>query len=137
MHLQAIQNKCIRFCLKFDDRSSLKSKDFEKIIYFFLIGSPQFIREYVCSTYKFFTKNRPNYFDEMYVYFKINGVRTCSSHQKLNVPRRKTTVRQKALSYVGPSLRNNLTKTLKTSTGLNAFKHNNKQHSLNEFKKKT
>ena len=73
----------------------------------------------------------------MYVYFKINGVHTRSSHQKLNVPRRKTTVRQKALSYVGPSIRNNLTKTLKTSAGLNAFKHNNKQHSLNEFKKKT
>ena len=29
--LQAAQNKCIRFCLKLGDRSSLKSKEFEKI----------------------------------------------------------------------------------------------------------
>ena len=31
MHLQAAQNKCIRFCLKLNNRSSIKSKDFEKI----------------------------------------------------------------------------------------------------------
>ena len=29
--LQAAQNKCIRFCLKLGDRSSLKSKEFQKI----------------------------------------------------------------------------------------------------------
>ena len=29
--LQAVQNKCIRFCLKLADRSSLKSKEFGKI----------------------------------------------------------------------------------------------------------
>ena len=29
--LQAAQNKCIRFCLKLDDRFRLKSKDFERI----------------------------------------------------------------------------------------------------------
>ena len=59
--------------------------------------------------------------------------RTCS---KFNVPHRKTNVGQKALSYVGPSLWNNLNKTLKTSTSLNAFKHNIKQHYFNELKKK-
>ena len=31
MHLQAAQNKCIRFCLKLNDRSGIKSEDFEKI----------------------------------------------------------------------------------------------------------
>ena len=31
MRLQAAQNKCIRFCLKLNDRSSIKSEDFEKI----------------------------------------------------------------------------------------------------------
>ena len=29
--LQAAQNKCIRFCLKLDDRFRLKSKEFERI----------------------------------------------------------------------------------------------------------
>ena len=55
--------------------------------------------------------------------------------KKLNVPHQKTNVGQKASCYVGPSLWNNLNKTLKTSTILNAFKHNIKQH-FNELKKK-
>ena len=49
---------------------------------------------------------------------------------------RKTNVGQKALSYVGPSLSNNLNNTLKTSTSLNNFKHNIKQHCFDELKKK-
>ena len=32
--LQAAQNKCIRFCLKLDDRFRLKSKEFERINWF-------------------------------------------------------------------------------------------------------
>ena len=31
MCLEAAQNKCIRFCLKLNGRSSIKSEDFEKI----------------------------------------------------------------------------------------------------------
>ena len=31
MRLQAAQNKCIRFCLKQNDRSSINFEDFEKI----------------------------------------------------------------------------------------------------------
>ena len=55
--------------------------------------------------------------------------------KNLNVRHRKTNVGQKAVSYVGPSLWNNLNKTLKTSTSLNTFKHNIKQH-FNGLKKK-
>ena len=54
------------------------------------------------------------YFDEIYVPLEINGVHTGAPYQKLNVPHRKTNVGQKALSYVGPTLWNNLNKTLKT-----------------------
>ena len=68
------------------------------------------------------------YFDEIYVLLETNGVHMCSSYQKLNVPHWKTNIGQKALSYVGPSTWNNLTKTSKTSTSLNAFKHNIKQN---------
>ena len=59
-----------------------------------------------------------------------------SSYQKLNVPHRKTNVRQKVLSYVGPSIWNNFSKTLKTSTSLNTFKDNMKKHLFNELNKK-
>ena len=38
--------------------------------------------------------------------------------------------------YVGSSLWKKLNKTLKTSTSLNAFKHNIKQHHFNELKRR-
>ena len=109
MRLQAAQNKCIRFCLKLNDRSSIKSEDFEKINW--LPIHERISQCSLCSIYKFFAKNCPNYFDEIYVPLETNGVHTRSSYQKLNVPHRKTNVGQKALSYVGPSLWNNLNKT--------------------------
>ena len=135
MLLQAAQNKCIRFCLKLNDKSSIKSEDFEKKNW--LPIHDRVSQCSLCSIYKFFIKNCPKYFDEIYVPLETNGVHTRSSYQKLNVPHRKTNVGQKALSYVGPSLWNNLNKTLKTSTSLNTFKHNIKQHYFNKLKKKS
>ena len=67
MRLQAAQNKCIRFCLKLNDRSSIKSKDFEKINW--LPIHERVPQCYLWSIYKFFAKNFPNYFDEIYVPF--------------------------------------------------------------------
>ena len=130
--LQTAQNKCIRFCLKLNHRSSIKSKGFEKINW--LLIHERASQCSLCSIYKFFTKNCPNYFDETYVPLETSGVHTHSSYKKLNVPHRKTNVGQKALSYVGPSLWNNLSKMLKTSTSQNVFKHNIKQH-FNELRK--
>ena len=85
IRLQAAQNRCIRFCLKLNDRSSIKSKYFEKINWL-----PIHERVSQCSLYsiyKSFTKNCPNYFDEIYVPLENNGVHT-RSYQKLNVPHR-------------------------------------------------
>ena len=94
-----------------NDTSSIRSKDLEKINWL-----PIHQRVSQCSlwsVYKFFTKNCLNYFDETYVPLEINEVHTHSSYQKLNVPHRKTNVGLKALSYVGPSIWNNLNKRLK------------------------
>ena len=84
----------------------------------------------------FLLTNLIYYFDEMYVPLETNESHTRSSYQKLNAPHRKTNVTQKAFFYVGPSLWINLNKTLKTSTSLNAFKHNIKKHYFNKLKKK-
>ena len=134
MRWQAAQNKCIRFCLKLSNRSSTKSKDFKKkkLAFHSWKSIPMF------SMYtSFFIKDFPKYFDEIYVPLEINGIHTCSSYQKLNVPHQKTNVGQKTWSYVGPSFWNNLNKTLKTWINLNAFKHNIKQHFFDELKKKS
>ena len=87
IRLQAAQNKCIRFCLKMNERSSMKSKDFEKINW--LPIHERVFQCSLCSIYNFFTKNCPNYFDEIYVLLETNGVHTRSSYQKLVVPHRK------------------------------------------------
>ena len=84
IHLQSDQNKCIRFCLKLNDRSSIKTKDFEKIDW--LLIHKRVSQCSLYSIYKFSTKSCPNYFDEIYVPLETNGVHTCSSYQKLNVP---------------------------------------------------
>ena len=123
-----------KILLKLNNRSSIKSEDFEKINW---LPIHERISQYsLCSIYNFFAKNCPNYFNEIYVPLETNGVHTRSSYQKLDVPHPKTNVRKKALSYVRPSLWNNLSKTLKTSTSLNTFKHNIKKHYFNELKKK-
>ena len=98
MLLQASQNKCIRFCLELNDKSSIESKDFEKINWL-----PIHERVSHCSLgsiCRFFVKDCPNYLDEIYVLLETNGVHTSSSYQKLNVLHRKINVGQKVLSYV-------------------------------------
>ena len=82
MRLQAAQNKCIRFCLKLNDRSSIKSKNFEKIHWPPIHGRVSQCS--LCSVYIFVTRNCPNYFDEIYVPLKINEIHTHSSYQKLD-----------------------------------------------------
>ena len=51
--------------------------------------------------------------DEVFSKVECNGI----------LPHRKTNQGLRALSYVGPSLWNNLDKSLKTSASLNTFKH--------------
>ena len=119
--LQAAQNKCIRFCLKLEDRHSITPNEFERINW--LPVSDRILQCSLGSVYKFFSKSCPDYYDELFFPAETNGVRTRSSYQKLGLPRRKTNIGLKALSYVGPSLWNNLDETLKTSSSINNFKH--------------
>ena len=101
-NIKAAQNKCIRFCLKLNDRSSIKSEDFEKINW--LSTHERISQCSLCSIYNFFVKNCPNYFDEIYVPLETNGAHTHSSYQKLNFPLRKTNVGQKAFLYCSLAL---------------------------------
>ena len=122
--LQAAQNKCIRFCLKLDDRFRLKSKEFERINW---LPVQERISQYaVCNIYKFFSKHSPDYFEELFFPTEETPIRTRSSFQKLKIPQRKTNI--KSLSYTGPSLRNNLNENLKRSSSINDF-----QHKIREF----
>ena len=115
--LQAAQNTCIRFCLKLDDRFRLKSKEFERINW--LPVQERISQCAVCNVYKFFSKHVPDYFEELFFPTEETAIRTRSSFQKLKIPRRKTNIGLKSLSYTGPSLWNNLNENLKRSTSIN------------------
>ena len=124
--LQAAQNKFIRFCLKLGDRTSIKVKEFKKINWL-----PIQDRVNQCKLswiYRFHTKKAPEYLDEIFSYAECNGISNRYSYQKLKITCRKTNQGLRALSYICPSLWNNLDKSLKTSVSLNAFKHNIKHH---------
>ena len=133
--LQAAQNKCIRFCLKLDDRFRLKSKEFERINW--LPVQERISQCAVCNVYKFFSKHSPDYFEELFFPTEETAIRTHFSFQKLKIPRRKTNIGLKSLSYTGPSLWNNLNENLKRSSSINDFKHKTKEFYFEELKKKT
>ena len=84
--LQAAQNKCVRFCLKLNDRCSIKSKDSEKINWFPFHEKVSYFS--LCSVYNVFSKSYPKYFDQIFAP-KETSVHQRSSYQKLYVPRQK------------------------------------------------
>ena len=131
--LQAAQNKCIRFCLKLDDRFRLESREFERINW--LPVQERISQCAVCNVYKFFSKHSPDYFEELFFPTEETAIRTCSSFQKLKIPRRKSNIGLKSLSYTGPSLWNNRNENLKRSSSINDFKHKIKEFYFEELKK--
>ena len=103
MRLQAAQNKCIRFCLKLRDRSSIKPEDFEKINWLPIHESVS--KCSLCTIYKILTENCPNYFEQRYIPLETNGVCTRSSYQNLNVPHRKKMLDKNSYIMLAPRLR--------------------------------
>ena len=68
--LHAAQNKCIRFCLKPGDKTSIKINEFEKINWL-----PIHVRVNQCilsSIYKFHASNAPDYINEVFTHAESN-----------------------------------------------------------------
>ena len=111
--MQTIQNKCIRFCLQLDCRSHTGIKKFEQINW--LLVSERF-NPCICSnTFKFFNENCPLYLYDLY---KPSGQD------------------QNTLSYLTPTIWNNLPTCLKLSNSLNSFKYGVKEHFFKKLKNK-
>ena len=117
-----------------DDRFRLKSKEYERINW---LPVQEIISQCaVCNVYKFFSKHSPDYFEELFFPTEETAIQTCSSFQKLKIPRRKTNIGLKYLSYISPSLWNNLNENLKRSSSISDFKHKIKEFHFEELKKK-
>ena len=120
------QNKCIWFCLKLDKHIS--SKEFESINWL-----PVNKRVHQCINAITCNNACPHYLNEVYKYTPQCKIESKSNFAKLKVPFRKTNMGQNDLSYIGPSLWNNLPGSLKKTTDLNTFKHNLKNKYLDNL----
>ena len=67
-------------------------------------------------TFKFVNKNCPSYQNEIFEFAPKCRIVTKNSSAKLKHPFRKTNTGQKTLSYIGPSLWNNLPEIVKKQT---------------------
>ena len=127
--MQAAQNKCIRFYLKVEERKSITVKEFE--VEENINWLPMHERVNQCTLfciYKSYAKKVPYFTGKSFSHVENKRIPTCYSYKKLKLPRHKTNQGLTALSYIGPSLWNNLDKSLKTPASLNTIKHNIKNY---------
>ena len=128
--LQIIQNKCIRIYLQLDSRSHTGIKEFEQINW--LPVSKRY-NQCICSNaFKLFNENCPLY---LYGLYKPSG-QDQDLILKLNHLCRSACSGQNSLSYLTPTISNNLHTCLKLSNSLNSFKHGIKEYFLKKLKNK-
>ena len=83
---------------------------------------------------KYVNKACPYYMKEAFEYASQGRISSRNNYAKLKVPFRKTTMGQKSLSYIGPSVWNKLPSSMKRKTSLNKFQHDVKKHYLRELR---
>ena len=130
--LQITQNKCIRFCLKLGNRSHIGVKEFETINWL-PVGArvEQCVNTHI---YKRFHNLCPDFMKNVFPLPDFSERCTRKSSFKLMKPFRKSVYGQRALSFLGPSIWNNLPNSIKGTTSVNSFKHSIKKHYFNSMK---
>ena len=131
LHLQASQNKCIRFCSQLDKRSKIRVEEFLQLNG--LNVHDRYLQFIVSDIFKFQNDQCPDYFNEIFCPVGENGVITRSSNKKLKLPFRKTKLGIQSLSYVGPNTWKSFPDNLKSATSVNSFKHYIKKYFLKKL----
>ena len=109
--IKIAQNKCVRFCLKWNGTHHISSKEFQSINWL-----PIYKRVHHCinaTAFNFVINVYPYYLNEVYEYAPQCKTESKSNFVNLEFPFRKTNMGQKDLSFIGPSLWNNLPGSLK------------------------
>ena len=106
-----MQNKCIRFCLRLDKMQHKSLAEFRSINW---LPTKEKVHQCInARTFKIVNKSCPFYLNEIFEFARHCRIDTRNSFAKLVHTFRKTNTGQKTLWYIGPSLRNNLPKTIK------------------------
>ena len=117
--LQTLQNKCVRFCFQLDNRAHVGITEFKKINR--LPVDYRFRQCLSANMCKFFDDKCPS---------------TRNSTMKLSQPLRRTSYSQNCISFLAPSVWNNLPNELKRCTNLNTFKHKIKEYFFCKIRQK-
>ena len=123
-----MQNKYIRSCLKLDKMYHISEENFKTINWLPLDQRVQ--QSLNVTVVKYVNKACPYYMKEAFEYASQGRISSRNNYTKLKVPFRKTTMGQKSLSYIGPSVWNKFPSSMKRKISLNKFKHDVKKHYL-------
>ena len=124
--LQTLQNKCIRFCLSLDDRTHVGFAEFDKINW--LPVDYRFRQCLSTNAFKFFEDKCPLYMKDVFDKSRLNQMSTRNSTKKLSQPLRRSNIGQNCISFLTPSVWNNMPNYLKNCENINTFKHKVKDH---------
>ena len=113
--LQTLQYKCVRFCLH------IGITEFKKINW--LPVDYRFRQCLAANVFKFFDDIYPLYMKDVFDKSCMSQASTRNSTMKLSQPLRRTSYGQNCISFLAPSVWNNLPNELKRCTNLNTFKH--------------
>ena len=109
--IQIMQNKCIRFCPRLDKMQHKSFAEFRSINW---LPTKERVNQRInATTFKFVNKNCAFYLNEIFEFAPHCRIDTRHSFAKLKHTFCKTNTGQKTLSYIGPSLWNNLPETIK------------------------
>ena len=130
--IQISQNKCIRYCLKLDNRSHVGFDELKKLNW---LPTKERVFQCICvNIFKFFNDMSPEYTSEIFHPFHRRH-NTRASTLMLDLPFRKSCSGQKTLSYLGPKTWNTLPAEIKLRKNVNTFKHDIKQLFFKNFKR--
>ena len=132
--IQISQNKCIRYCLKLDNKSHVGVVEFKKLNW---LLTKERVYQCICiSIFKFFIDMSPEYTSEVFCpsYRRHN---TRASTLMLDVPFRKYCSDQNTLSYLRLRTWNTLPAQIILRRSVNTFKHDIKKSFFDILQKDT
>ena len=126
-----MQNKCVHVCLQLDKMSAISHKEFKDLNWLPVIN--RFEQFVISIVFKLVKGSCPYYLNEVFGFAPEGNISLRNNFSKFTQPFWNTNTSQKALSFIGPSCRNQIPETLKETNNLNSFKHNLKKRFFNQM----
>ena len=131
---RTLQNKRVRFCLQLDNRAHIGITEFKQINW--LTANYSFRQCLAANVFKFFDDKCSLYMKYVFDKSCISQASTRNSTMKLSQPLRRTCYGQHSISFLAPSVWNNLPNELKRCTNLKTFKHKINEYFLHKIRQK-